>query len=248
MKTIKIICFVILLVFVISWLIISNIYSINQDIMNLPNKDFSDITTYNDSLSDSLGNRAFPWGIEVWTHALGEGTLPESYFENGQVKLVGHGTTYIPVLAIPNPPNKPLVTPGLMYTQSFEVKLENVQGYGVRVMHQWFDSNDPFNFKIIGTDYGTFETGTSDWHTISLTKVAPPGAVTGDIIIELWGTGTVYIRNPRYHMTTILDSIYQIKIHDVFLFLVTMCVAMILLFGFRSLISLIIEARRGGKT
>jgi hypothetical protein len=251
MKLIRIILITILIAIFVFLLIASKKVSESQDTINLPNRLFNDIRYYNDELSDSNGKRAFPWGIEVWADAKGEGyELPDSYFDKGQVQLTGHGTGYISVLAIPDVADKPLVTAGISYTQSFEIKLDNVQGKGVRVIHQWFDSTnpDPSKHKIIRTDYGKFETGTSDWHTVSLTRTASSGAVKGDIIIELWGTGTVYIRNPRYHMITILDVIHQIKAHDVIVWLIAICVTIILLLGFISLTSFIAESRRGGKT
>lgn len=243
MKVIRIILITILLVIFIFLLVASKKVSEKQDAINLPNKNFADVRYYNDKLSDSNGKRVFPWGIEIWAEIFGTGhELPESYFENGQVKLIGHGTCYIAVLAIPDVLDKPLVTAGLDYTQSFEIKLDNVQGNGIRVIHQWFDSTDPFNHKIIGTDYGIFEKGTSDWHTISLTKEAPLGAVKGDIIIELWGTGTVYIRNPKYHMTTILDIIRQATIRNIALWLIVGFVALIIIFEFISLIFFLVES------
>jgi len=248
---IVLIVFVILLFAVyLSW-ITSKKASKKEDAINLSNAGFTDIRYYSDNLSDSNGNRAFPWGIEIWANIEGEGyELPSVYFEKGQVRLIGRSTCYIAVLAIPDPPDKPLVTPGLSYTQSFEIKLDNVQGHGVRVIHQWFNSNDPFVHKIIGTNYGTFETGTSDWHTISLTKTTPSGAVTGDIIIELWGTGTVCIRNPKYHVTTIWDIIKQATVHDIVLWLIAGFIVLILLLEFISLISFTREQfkrKRGAK-
>jgi hypothetical protein len=249
MRWIRIILITILIAIFVFLLIASKKVSESQDTINLPNRLFNDIRYYNDELSDSNGKRAFPWGIETWADTKGEGyELPDSYFDKGQVQLTGHGTGYISVLAIPDVADKPLVIAGFSYTQSFEIKLDNVQGKGVRVIHQFFDSTnpDPSKHKIIRTDYGKFETGTSGWHTVYLTRTAPPGALKGDIIIELWGTGTVYIRNPRYHMTTILDVIHQIRGHDVFLYFIVICVVMMLFFGFRSLISLVIS--KGGKT
>jgi len=213
-----------------------------EDIANLPNRGFTNISYYNDNLSDSNGNRAYPWGIETWFDKTGEGyQLPDSYFDVGQVRLIGHSTSYIAVLAIPDPPDKPKVKAGLSYTQSFEVKLDNVQGNGVRVIHQWFNSSDPFIHEIIGTERGPFETGSSGWHTISLTRTAPPGAVTGDIIIELWGTGTVSIRNPEYHLTTIWDRLSQVTTHDIAIWSIAAFVAMILVADFKSLISFIFD-------
>ncbi|MCX6737191.1 MAG: hypothetical protein NTX26_00375 [Candidatus Parcubacteria bacterium] len=214
-----------------------------EDVINLPNRGFIDISYYDDNLSDSNGNRAFPWGIETWFDKSGEGyKLPDSYFDIGQVRLIGHGTCYIAVLAIPDPPDKPKVKAGLSYTQSFEVKLDNVQGHGVRVIHQWFNSSDPFVHEIIGAERGPFETGSSDWHTISLTRTAPSGAITGDIIIELWGTGTVYIRNPEYHLTTIWDSMSQVPTHDIVLWLIVGFIVMVLVADFMSLVSFIFDS------
>ena len=246
MKVIRIILSIILIAIFVFLLIASKKVSEKQDAMNLPNAGFIDIRHYGDNLSDSNGNRAFPWGIEIWADAKGEGyELPSSYFDNGQVQLIGHGTCYIAVLAIPDPPDKPLVTAGLSYTQSFEIKLDNVQGHGLRLNHQWFNSSDPFAHEIIGTEHGTFETGTSDWHTISLTKTAPSGAVTGDIIIELWGTGTVYIRNPKYHVTTILDLINQITVHDIALGLIAGFIVVVLMAESMSFVTFIFESLRG---
>ncbi|MBI4744175.1 MAG: hypothetical protein HY776_05090, partial [Actinobacteria bacterium] len=160
----------------------------------LPHDNLSPVEYYgNDGFSDSNGNRVWPWGIEVWA-----GT-PSSYFDGGQVRLIGNSPDDANVLAIPGYSHKPKVKEGLDYTQSFDVKLENVSGNGVRIIHQWFNANQ----EIIGTDYGTFETGTSDWHTLSLTKTAPTGAVRGDIIIELYGSGALSIKNPKFYLTDV---------------------------------------------
>lgn len=108
---------------------------ISNEILNsttLPDEGFTSIQYYNSSLCDSYGNRAFPWGIEIWN-----GT-PSSAFIPGQVQLTGYSLNNVEALALPNPINKPIVQAGLSYTQSFEVKLVNVQGEGVRLLNQWF--------------------------------------------------------------------------------------------------------------
>jgi len=55
------------------------------------------------------------------------------------------------------------------------------------------------NFGI--RQFGEFYRGTKDWHTITLTDIAPMDAVRGDIIIELWGMGTLYVDWGKYYLT-----------------------------------------------
>jgi len=161
----------------------------------LPNDDLSPVEYYGDVFSDTDGNRVWPWGVEIWA---GD---PKSYFDGGEVRLIGDSADDASVLAIPDYAYKPTVEAGLNHTQSFEGKLDNVQGPGVRIIHQWFNSSE----ELIGTDYGSFESGTADWHTISLHKEAPPAAVRGDIIIELYGSGTLYLRTPKFYLTNTDD-------------------------------------------
>lgn len=161
----------------------------------LPNDDLSPVTFHNDKFSDSNGNRVWPWGIEVWA-----GT-PKSYFGGGEVRVIGNSATDAVVLAIPDYAFKPRVKEGLLYTQSFSVKYYDVQSPGVRLIHQWFDQNG----VIIRTDYGNFEAGTADWHTISLTKQAPLGAVRGDIIVQLYGRGVMQVKEPKFYLTNVSD-------------------------------------------
>jgi hypothetical protein len=163
----------------------------------LPNDDLDPVQYYGDSFSDSNGNRVWPWGIETWAGG------PSAYFDGGQVRLIGRSTGDAVVLAIPDFAFKPIVKERLSYTHSFLVKLENVEGNGVRLIHQWFDSDG----IIISTIYGSFETGTTDWHTISLTSTAPMTAVRGDILIELDGKGTVYIKEPKFYLTNLSDRL-----------------------------------------
>jgi hypothetical protein len=187
-----------------------------QDATSLPNKDFINIVFINDSLSDSSGNRAFPWGIETRTVPVGlPHGFPVSFFRPGEVELIGHQSSDVVVLAIPDPLNRPLVQPGQSYTQSFEVKLDNVQGRGVRLMFQTFNFSGT-SHKILQTNYGSFENGTSDWHTVSFTAKTDEGSAVGNIMLELWGSGSVYVRNPAFHATTIVDVLSGVTISSLF--------------------------------
>lgn len=216
--------------------------SVEQSNDLLPNRSFTDIQSYNDSLSDSKGNRAFTWGIEIW-----RGT-PESYFTKGEVVLTSNSSDNAEVLAIPDPPDKPPVTPGVSYTQSFEVKLDDVQGsHGVRLMYQSFNSSSPIISQavIIQKVYGKWENGTSGWHTISLTTTPVNGSVVGDVICELWGNGTVYIKNPEFHPTTILDTLSQTNLGFDAVLSVTLAVILIILVpGLLSVMSLVAAPAR----
>ncbi len=55
-------------------------------------------------------------------------------------------------------------------------------------------------------NFDNFETGTSDWHTISYTVMSPLGAIRGDPVIELWGSGTVEIKNPRFYLDALNET------------------------------------------
>lgn len=225
-----------------SWLSSITSSSELQDFVNLPNRGFTDIRYFNDNLSDSNGNRAFPWGVEIWTVNGVKGS-PSSYFNVGQVQLTGYSVNDVVVLAIPNPPGKPQVAAGLNYTQSFEIKLDNVQGHGVRLMYQSFNSAYP-PYDIIQTDYETFENGTSDWHTVYLAATAINGSEVGDVICELWGTGNVYIRNPKFHLTTIVDTLSQVTASDIAMWLIVGFVIVIVIAGFIALISFAVKPPR----
>ena len=203
-----------------------------EDAKNIPNGNFGVIQHYNDSLSDSNGNRAFPWGIEIWSGK------PSSYFENNLVKLTGYSKNDAAVLAIPDPVDKIPVKPGVSYTQSFEIKLVNVQD-GVRLMYQSFNSSDSEAHRIIQTNYGTFERGNSDWHTISFTATTVNGSAVGDIIFELRGPGTVYVRSPKFHTTTPIDTVQQ-TVSNSTTYLVAAFVLFIVVTGAITLISLFV--------
>ncbi|MGD0329687.1 MAG: hypothetical protein ABSB40_04470 [Nitrososphaeria archaeon] len=224
-----------------SWLASITYSSEIQDVNNLYDIRFTNIQYYNDSLSDSNGNRAFTWGIEVWSGS------PSSYFTPGQVNLTGHSLNDALVLAIPDPIDKPIVTAGVSYTQAFEIKLDNVQGHGVRLIYQSFNSSNAYIWptQIV---YGKWETGTSGWHTIYLTATPINGSVRGDVICELWGTGTVYIRNPEFHITTIVDTLnqisIQISINSITPWIVAGLVIVILSMAMISILSLIVVPLR----
>lgn len=211
--------------------------SVKQSNFLLPNRDFLDIQHYNDSLSDSNGNRTYPWGIEIWAGS------PSSYFTVGQVQLTGHNNSDAEVLAIPDPPGKPIVTPGISYTETFDVKLDNVQGrHGVRLVYQSFNStlNTALTANIIQKVYGKWENGTSGWHTISLTVTPVNGAVVGDVICELWGSGTVYIKNAEFHTTTVIDTLSQINLSRIVVtYTIVAVILIILVAGGLSVISLV---------
>ncbi len=217
------------------------VISQQEDEINLPNRDFQEIGFYGDGLSDSSGLRAFPWGIEIWRDPGGIGNeMPVSKFEKGQVILKGNSLHDVIVLAIPDPPNKPQVKGGVKYLQSFEIKLDGVDGYGVRLIHQWFNSGDSLLHQLISSQYGNFEKGTSDWHRISLIGTAPLDAKRGDIIIELWGSGTVFIRNPEYHEATLLDFISQLSAKEVMLGVLVILIIILVVTEILSLISLLV--------
>lgn len=240
----KIIFLILITLITLATTIFIFLYSYNvslvEDEINLPNRNFTEIEYYNDHLSDSKGMRAFPWGIEIWGETEeGEAKKPEAYFKNNEAVLIGYDEKHAIVLTIPDPVDKPKVKPNTFYTQSFEVKLENVTGK-VRLIHQWFNSDDPLLHQMIRSDYGPeIEKENSGWHTISLTRKSPIGAKKGDIILELIGSGTVYIRNPRYHSATFLEILLNLDKRSFFLWCIAVILTILILMEFLAFVSFI---------
>jgi len=108
----------------------------------LSNTEFEEVTstTYlecdSSKFLDNDGNRAYPWGFENL-----QGNM-DLYFYNGMAIMIGTSEEDAVLLAIPNPTYKPKVIGGKQYTQVFKIKMDNVQGHGVRIIHQWFNSSD----------------------------------------------------------------------------------------------------------
>lgn len=161
----------------------------------LGNPGFTSIAPYSGALSDSLGLRAYPWGFESQ-----KGATTNTFNGNGTITMQSSNDENATLFAIPGMADKPVVIAGQTYTQSFDVQYNIASGNGIRVIHQWFNTVAP-NAKPFASDFGPFVTGSSLWTTLSLTATAPPGAIRGDIILELWGTGTVQAKNPQYYLT-----------------------------------------------
>lgn len=168
--------------------------------VNLPNSGFRTFTFTADKFSDENGYRAYPWGFESM-EGLGNTT---NFFKNGTVSMIGKDKNDATLFAIPDLMlDKPLAIGGYNYTLSFEVKLTDVSGNGVRLIHQWFNTTEPATSMPFVRSFSAFETGTSKWHTISYTVKSPDGAIRTDPVIELWGPGEVEIRNPKLFYTVL---------------------------------------------
>jgi hypothetical protein len=131
-----------------------------------------------------------------------------NYFEKGTARMVGNSEDDATLFAIPDLLyDKPVIVEGHNYTLSFDVKLTNVSGHGVRMMQQWFNTSNP---KIMPFPFqhnsDNFENGTLDWHTITYTVIAPRGAIRGDPVIEMWGSGMVEVKNPKYYVDALNET------------------------------------------
>jgi hypothetical protein len=171
--------------------------------VNLPNSGFRILNFTADKFSDEKGYRAYPWGFESMK-GLGNTT---NLFENGIVKIVGKDKNDAVLFALPDLKlHKPFAIGGYNYTLSFEVKLTDVSGHGVRLVHQWFNTTVPSTSMPFVRNFSAFEIGTSNWHIISYTIKSPKDAIRADPVIELWGNGEVEIRNPKLFYTVLNET------------------------------------------
>src|SRR5659263_32267 len=169
----------------------------NSVFIHFPNSSFEKLRFTKDKFSDVNGYRPYPWGFEPITGNI------SGYFKNGTAIMIGTNDDDASLFAVPDLYyDKPVVIEGYNFTLAFDIKLTNVSGHGVRLMQQWFETigaysgdPEPFPYRF---DYSDFETGTTDWHTVSYTVTAPPGAIRGDPVIELWGKGMVEIKKPIF--------------------------------------------------
>lgn len=161
----------------------------------LPNSGFEGVTYYGDKFSDAYGKRAFPWGFETW---LGSPTFlfDDAVSRTGRysAKITGHTVGDAGVVAIPGLSKKPPVSEGRQYVLTAWIKMFDVGGHGVRLAQQFFNDKG----AIIKTVYSSFTQGTLNWRKITLTTMAPSGAVKGDPIIELWGVGTMWVDDVEF--------------------------------------------------
>lgn len=146
-------------------------------------------------LCDKYGNRAFPWGFEIW-----EGR-PVCLFDNMvsrtgnySAKIEGFDIDDVAVVAIPNPQYKPKVKGNTTYEWKVWVKFEDVKGQGVRLALQFFDQKS----KIIKKTFGDFYKGTAEWQIIILKDVVPEDAIKGDPIVELIGPGKIWMDDVEF--------------------------------------------------
>lgn len=182
------------------------IVPLNMDVIyvDLPNSGFGLLSFTGDKFSDEKGYRAYPWGFES-TEGFGNTT---NLFENGTAKMIGKYKNDVTLFAIPDLKlDSPLAIGGCNYTISFEVKLTDVSGHGVRLVHQWVPSMS----MSLARNFSIFEKGTSNWHTISYTVKSPKDVIRTDPAIELWGPGKVEIRNPKLFYTVLNETKYQTK-------------------------------------
>jgi hypothetical protein len=174
---------------------------------NTPNSGFENVTRVSskDSYKDVNRNRPLPWGAEIWE---GNPTflVDKLIKRTGKYssKLSGTSPDDVIVLAIPDYPTepneigKPDINVGEIYRLEAWVKLVNVSGNGVRLMQQFFNST--FTYLPEYSFYGPFYKGTSDWFKISFdAKTVDPDNILGDPVVELWGSGGVWIDDLRFY-------------------------------------------------
>ena len=182
-----------------------------KPIILVSNHMLENITYYGDKFSDKNGKRAFPWGFEIW-----QGD-PLVYFEvseekhsgNYSAKIIGNSEDDMAVIAVPDYEDKPIIEINRTYRLEAWVKLVNVKGEGVRLMIQWFNYSEIYYPEYF--IYGKFYRGNSSWMKIYIEgKPTTPTIVKGDPIVQLWGSGTVYVDDIIFYEMS--DDIREVEL------------------------------------
>jgi hypothetical protein len=164
------------------------------------NSGFENVSYYGDAYSDAEGYRPYPWGFETWAGnptAFTRVTV-DKHSGNYSINMTGYSTNDVVVLAIPEYALKPDITVGQMYRMEAWIKLVNVQGNGVRLIQQWFNSTNIYYPEYV--TYGNWYKGNSSWIKISLDSITTDSDnVKGDPIVELWGSGTVFVDDVKFY-------------------------------------------------
>jgi hypothetical protein len=164
------------------------------------NSGFENVSYYGDAYSDAEGYRPYPWGFETWAGNPTNWTrvTVDKHSGNYSINMTGYSTNDAVVLAIPEYALKPNITVGQMYRMEAWIKLVNVQGNGVRLIQQWFNSTNIYYPEYV--TYGNWYKGNSSWIKISLDSITTdPDNVKGDPIVELWGSGTVFVDDVKFY-------------------------------------------------
>jgi hypothetical protein len=164
------------------------------------NSGFENVSYYGDAYSDAEGYRPYPWGFETWAGNPTNWTrvTVDKHSGNYSVNMTGYSTNDVVVLAIPEYALKPNITVGQMYRLEAWIKLVNVQGNGVRLIQQWFNSTNIYYPEYV--TYGNWYKGNSSWIKISLDSITTdPDNVKGDPVVELWGSGTVFVDDVKFY-------------------------------------------------
>jgi hypothetical protein len=170
----------------------------------LQNPSFEKITKVDNNneyykFVDSNGLMPFPWGFEVQSGSptcISNSTVAHS--GKFSVQITGLNVNDVVLFTLPGYNDKPRIKPFVWYRFEAWVKLDNVQGPGLRLMQQFF--NESYIWYPEYFFYGKWHTGTSDWIKLVLdARTLDKDNVLGDPVVEFIGVGTVWIDDVAFY-------------------------------------------------
>jgi hypothetical protein len=170
----------------------------------LPNPSFENIVKINRGsiyykFADLNRLMPFPWGFEVQNGSpicISNSTVAHS--GKFSVQITGLNANDAVLFALPDSEDKPKIKPFVWYRFEAWVKLDNVQGPGLRLMQQFF--NESYIWYPEYFFYGKWHTGTSDWIKLVLdARTLDKDNVLGDPVVEFIGVGTVWIDDVAFY-------------------------------------------------
>ena len=170
----------------------------------LPNPSFENIVKINRGsiyykFADLNGLMPFPWGFEVQNGSpicISNSTVAHS--GKFSVQITGLNVNDAVLFALPDSEDKPSIKPFVWYRFEAWIKLDNIQGPGLRLMQQFF--NESYIWYPEYFFYGKWYTGTSDWIKLVLdARTLDKDNVLGDPVVEFIGVGTVWIDDVAFY-------------------------------------------------
>jgi hypothetical protein len=170
----------------------------------VPNPSFEDIKVLDRSsgyyeFADSYGRMPFPWGFEVQMGSpICISNSPISHGGRSSVQIVGLNPNDTVLFALPDSDYKPRIKPFTYYRLEVWVRMEQVQGPGLRLMQQFFNRSDILHPEY--SFYGRWNKGDSDWVKLVFDARTLDGDnFLGDPVVEFSGIGKAWIDDIAFY-------------------------------------------------
>jgi len=149
--------------------------------------------------ADSYGRIPFPWGFEVQRGSpICISNSPIAHSGRSSVQIVGLNPNDTVLFSLFGYDYKPRIKPFTYYRLEVWVRMEQVQGPGLRLMQQFFNGSNIWYPEYFF--YGRWNKGDSDWVKLIFdAKTWDGDNFVGDPVVEFSGIGKVWIDDIAFY-------------------------------------------------